>query len=97
MADKYFMATMHYDRPHKDSYLIKNVKDEKEATYIAENQNADPKYSQLWKEDSGDIENETVTIKEVVWSSEKKDYVDKDQHYKAMMDKQTEPQLKGNN
>ena len=36
-----------------------------------------PKYSQVWKEDSGDIEDQTVTIKEVVWSSEKKDYVNK--------------------
>jgi ABC-type cobalt transport system substrate-binding protein len=53
------------------------VKDEKEAFYIAENQNADPKYSQLWKEDSGEIEDQTITIKEVVWDSERKDFVDK--------------------
>ena len=77
MAEKYFMATMHYDKPHTDTYLIKNVKDEKEATDIAENHNADPKYSQVWKEDSGDIENERVTVKEVVWDSAKKDFVNK--------------------
>ena len=77
MTEKYFMATMHYDKPHTDTYLIKNVKDEKEATYIAENQNADPKYSQVWREDSGDVENERVTVKEVVWDSGKKDFVNK--------------------
>jgi len=77
MAKKYFMATMHYDKPHTDTYLIKNVKDEKEATDIAENHNADPKYSQVWREDSGDVENERVTVKEVVWDSGKKDFVNK--------------------
>jgi hypothetical protein len=77
MTDKYFMATVHYSEPHTDKYLINNVKDEKEAFYIAENQNADPKYSQLWKEDSGEIEDQTITIKEVVWDSERKDFVDK--------------------
>ena len=71
------MATLQYSEPHTDKYLISNVKTEKEAIYIAENQNADPKYSQVWKEDSGDIEDQTVTIKEVVWNSEKKDYVSK--------------------
>jgi len=77
MADKYFMATLEYKEPHVDKYLISNVNNEKEATDIAENHNADPKYSWLWREDSGDIENERVTVKEVVWSSEKKDYVPK--------------------
>ena len=33
MTDKYFMATVHYSEPHTDKYLIKNVKDEKEAFY----------------------------------------------------------------
>ena len=77
MANKYFMATMEYNEAHVDKYLISNVTNEKEATYIAENQNADPKYSQVWKEEKGDIEDQTVTVKEVVWSSEKKDYVPK--------------------
>jgi len=77
MDKKYFMATLQYSEPHTDKYLISNVKTEKEAIYIAENQNADPNYSQVWKEDSGDIEDQTVTIKEVVWNSEKKDYVSK--------------------
>ena len=71
------MATLEYNEPHVDKYLISNVTNEKEATYIAENQNADPKYSQVWKEDKGDVEDQTVTVKEVVWSSEKKDYVPK--------------------
>ena len=77
MTDKYFMATVHYSEPHTDKYLMKNAKDKKEALYIAENQNADPKYSQLWKEDSGEIEDQTITTKEVVWDSERKDFVDK--------------------
>ena len=84
MADKYFMATLQYDRPHKDTYLISNVKTEKEATDIAENHNSDPKYSQLWKQDTGDIENEKVTVREVEWDTEKKEFVNT-------------PQLKGNN
>ena len=77
MADKYFMATLEYKEPHVDKYLISNVNNEKEATDIAENHNADTKYSQVWKEDKGDIEDQTVAVKEVVWSSEKMDYVDK--------------------
>ena len=78
MTDKYFMATIHYSEPHTDKYLIKNVKDEKEALYIAENQNADPKYSQLWDESPSESEDETITVKEVVWDSEKKDWLDKE-------------------
>ena len=77
MADKYFMATLEYKEPHVDKYLISNVNNEKEATDIAENHNADPKYSQVWKEDKGDIEDQTVTIKEVVWSTEERDFVPK--------------------
>ena len=77
MTDKYFMATIHYRKPHTDKYLIKNVKDEKEAEYIADSQNANSKFSELWKEDSGEIEDQTITVKEVVWNSEKKDFVDK--------------------
>ena len=42
MADKYFMATLEYNEPHVDKYLISNVNNEKEATDIAENHNADP-------------------------------------------------------
>jgi len=74
---KYFMATIHYSEPHTDKYLIKNVKDEKEAEYIADSQNANPKFSELWKEDSGEIEDQTITIEEVVWDSEKRDWVNK--------------------
>ena len=57
--------------------MIKNVKDKKEAEYIAENQNADPKYSQLWDESPSESEDETITVKEVVWDSKRKDYVNK--------------------
>ena len=71
------MATIHYSEPHTDKYLIKNVKDEKEAEYIADSQNANPKVSELWKEDSGKIEDQTITIDEVVWDSKRKDYVNK--------------------
>ena len=71
------METIHYSKPHTDKYLIKNVKDEKEAEYIADSQNANSKFSELWKEDSGEIEDQTITIDEVVWDSKRKDYVNK--------------------
>ena len=77
MTDKYFMATIHYSKPHTDKYLIKNVKDKKEAKYIAENQNADPKYSLLWDESPTESEDEIITIDEVVWDGKRKDYVNK--------------------
>ena len=55
----------------------KIVKDEKEAEYIADSQIANPQFSEVWKEDSGEIEDQTITIEEVVWNSEKKDWVNK--------------------
>ena len=82
---KDWKVTLSYSTPREDTYLIEN-ETEKDAIWIAENQNASPKYNckcidedtgELWKEDSGEIEDQTITVKEVVWNSEKKDFVDK--------------------
>ncbi len=58
-------VTLSYNIKHDDTYLIKNVSKE-DAIYIAENQNASPKYDcTLIKEDKSDIEDEETSIKEV--------------------------------
>ena len=70
-------VTLSYSTPHEDTYLIHN-ETEKDAIYIAENQNTSPKYKcTCIKEDSWEHEDEETTIKEVVWNSEKKDWVNK--------------------
>jgi hypothetical protein len=52
-------------KKHDDTYLIRN-ETKKDAIYIAENQNASPKYDcTLIKEDESDSEDEETTIKEV--------------------------------
>jgi len=52
-------------KKHDDTFLIRNVTKE-DAIYIAENQNASPKYDcTLIKEDESDSEDEETTIKEV--------------------------------
>lgn len=62
---KNWEVTLSYTLEHKDTYLIKNVSKE-EAKYIAENQNASPRYDcTLIKEDKSDVEDEEITIKEV--------------------------------
>ena len=71
-------VTLSYSTPHADTYLIQN-ETEKDAIWIAENQNTNPKYKCICiKEDSWEHENEETTIKGVVWNSEKKDWLDKD-------------------
>ena len=58
-------VTLSYTKKHDDTYLIKNVTNE-DAIYIAENQNASPRYDcTLIKEDISDSEDEETTIKEV--------------------------------
>ena len=58
-------VTLSYTTKHDDTYLIKNVTNE-DAIYIAENQNASPRYDcTLIKEDISDSEDEETTIKEV--------------------------------
>jgi len=58
-------VTLSYDIQHKDTYLITNETKE-DAIYIAENQNASPRYDcTLIKEDISDSEDEETTIKEV--------------------------------
>ena len=75
---KDWKVTLSYSVPREDTYLIQN-ETEKEAIWIAENQNTSPKYKcTCVKEDSWEYENEETTIKEVVWNSEKKDWLVKD-------------------
>jgi len=58
-------VTLSYTMKHDDTYLIKNVSKE-DAIYIAENQNASPKYDcTLIKEDKSYEEDEETSIKEV--------------------------------
>ena len=62
---KNWEVTLSYTLEHKDTYLIKNVSKE-DAKYIAENQNASPRYDcTLIKEDKSYEEDEETTIKEV--------------------------------
>ena len=68
-----------YSVPHEDTYLIQN-ETEKDAIWIAENQNASSKYNcKCIDEDTRETENEETAIKEVVWNSEKKDWLVKDE------------------
>ena len=69
-------VTLNYNIKHKDTYLIRNETKE-DAIYIAENQNQSSACICI-KEDSGETEDETTTIKEVVFNSEKKDWLDKE-------------------
>ena len=56
---------MSYNVRHNDTYLIQN-QTEKDAIYIAENQNASPNFDcTLIKEDVSDGEDEETIIKEV--------------------------------
>jgi spore coat polysaccharide biosynthesis predicted glycosyltransferase SpsG len=58
-------VTLSSMKKHDDTYLIRN-ETKKDAIYIAENQNASPKYDcTLIKEDESDSEDEETTIKEV--------------------------------
>ena len=71
-------VTLSCMKKHDDTYLIRNVTKE-DAIYIAENQNASPKYDcTLIKENESDSEDEETTIKEVVFNSEKKDWIAKE-------------------
>ena len=64
-AKKDWEVTLSYTKKHDDTYLIQNVTKE-DAIYIAENQNASPRYDcTLIKEDVSDSEDEETTIKEV--------------------------------
>jgi len=73
---KDWKITLSYDVRHHDTYLITNQTEEN-ATYIAENQNQSSECICI-KEDEEDIEDEGTTIKEVVWNSDKKDWLDKE-------------------
>ena len=76
---KDWKVTLSYDVKHEDTYLIQNETKE-DAIYIAENQNMSSKYNcKCIKKEESDIEDEETTIKEVVWNSEKKDWLDKEE------------------
>ena len=70
-------VTLSSMKKHDDTYLIRNVTKE-DAIYIAENQNANPKVCLCVKENESDSEDEETTIKEVVWNSEKTDWLPKE-------------------
>ena len=75
---KDWKVTLNYNRRHDDTYLISN-ETKKDAIDIAENQNNSPKYDCiLIDEDESDIEDTDTTIKEVVFDTEKKDWIDKE-------------------
>ena len=76
-AKKDWEVTLSCTIKHDDTYLIQNVTKD-QAKWIAENQNSNPKVCLCVKENESDIEDEETTIKEVVWNSEKKDWVAKE-------------------
>jgi hypothetical protein len=69
-------VTLSYTKKHKDTYLIQN-QTEKDAIYTAENQNQSSECICI-KEDEEDIEDVDTTTKEVVWNSEKKNWIAKE-------------------
>ena len=74
---KDWKVTLSYNIRHDDNYLISNETKE-DAVWIAENQNASPKYDCISiKKDESDIEDEETSIKEVVFNAEKKKWLDK--------------------
>ena len=76
---KDWKVTLSYNIQYKDTYLIQNETKE-DAIYIAENQNTSLRYDcTCIKEDESDVEDMDTTIKEVVWNSKKKDWLDKEE------------------
>ena len=74
---KDWKVTLSYNIQHKDTYLIENETKE-DAIYITENQNCSPKYKCMCvDEDESDMEDEETSIKELVFNSEKKKWLDK--------------------
>ena len=70
-------VTLSYNVKHDDTYLIQNVTKD-QAKWIAENQNASPNFDCICikeEESNSCFEDEETTIKEVVWNSEKKDWL----------------------
>ena len=79
---KDWKVTLSYDVKHEDTYLIQNETKE-DAIYIAENQNVSPKYNCKCIDEESEIydveDSEETTIKEVVWNSKKKDWLNKEE------------------
>ena len=79
---KDWKVTLTYNIQHKDTYLIQNETKE-DAIYIAENQNMSPKYNCKCIDEESEIydveDSEETTIKEVVFNSEKKKWLNKEE------------------
>jgi len=76
-AKKDWEVTLSCTKKHDDTYLIRNVNKD-QAKWIAENQNASPNFDCICikeEESNSCFEDEETTIKEVVWNSEKKDWL----------------------
>jgi len=71
-AKKDWKVTLSYDVRHNDTYLITN-QTEKDAIYIAENQNQSPRYDcTLIKESESDGEDEETSIRPLDYQKEVK-------------------------
>jgi hypothetical protein len=75
---KDFRVVVTYDVEHKDTYLITDVANEEEAIEIAENQNLASNCFSEKEEDNIEERNENSVATEVVFSSEKKDWIKKE-------------------
>ena len=75
---KDFRVVVTYDVEHKDTYLITGVANEEEAIYIAENQNLVSNCFSEKEEDNIEERDENSVATEVVFSSEKKDWIKKE-------------------
>ena len=79
---KDWKVKLSYNVKHEDTYLIQN-ETKKDAIYIAENQNMNPKYNCKCIDEESEIydveDSEETTIKEVVWNSKKKDWLNKEE------------------
>ena len=74
---KDFRVVVTYDVEHKDTYLITGVANEEEAIDIAENQNLSFNCITEKEEDNIEDRYEDSVATEVVFSSEKKDWMEK--------------------
>ena len=75
---KDFRVVVTYDVEHKDTYLITGVANEEEAIDIAENQNLASNCFSEKEEDNIEERDENSVATEVVFSSEKNDWIKKE-------------------
>ena len=76
---KDFRVVVTYDVEHKDTYLITGVANEEEAIDIAENQNLASNCTSENEEDNIEDRDENSVATEVVFSSEERDWIKKEQ------------------